>query len=52
LPHEFGVVVHFQESDPESNRFKLRQILQNIREIVAQEKPAHSLATVLSNVPS
>jgi phage tail-like protein len=40
-PHEFGVIVHFSEQRPTTQRER-RQIVQNIREIVNQEKPAHT----------
>jgi hypothetical protein len=49
-PHEFGVIVYFPERDPDHHKPELRQILQNVRDIVAREKPAHTLATVLSAV--
>jgi len=46
-PHEFGVLVHFEERDPKNNRSKHLQVLENIRDVVDREKPAHAMATVL-----
>jgi phage tail-like protein len=45
LPHEFGVVIHFSLQRPTTIRER-RQISQNISDIVEQEKPAHTLATM------
>lgn len=45
LPHEFGVVIHFSLQRPTTQRER-RQISQNISDIVEQEKPAHTLATM------
>ncbi len=45
LPHEFGVTIHFSSQRP-TTLSERRQISQNISEIIAQEKPAHVLATM------
>lgn len=42
--HEFGVVVHFSSQRP-STQLQRRQIVQNIFEIISEEKPAHTAAT-------
>ena len=49
LPHEFGIVIHFS-LQRETSRRERRQISQNILDIVEQEKPAHTLATLAFQV--
>jgi len=46
LPHEFGITIHFSERRGLPTRRERRQIGQNISAIIAQEKPAHVLATM------
>ncbi len=45
LPHEFGVIIHFSQQRPTTPQER-RQISQNIREIIEQEKPAHTVVTM------
>lgn len=49
VAHEFGVIVHFSEQRP-TTQLERRQIVQNIREIVDQEKPAHTAWTMTYSV--
>jgi hypothetical protein len=54
LPHAFGVIIHFakQRLPPTQPQRALtqRQILDNIRDIVDQAKPAHTLWTIVSEI--
>jgi hypothetical protein len=45
LADEFGVVIHFSEQRPTTQQQR-REIVDDIRAIVAGEKPAHTLATM------
>jgi phage tail-like protein len=54
LPHEFGVVVHFciqrLPQDQQAQDAVRRDILASIRSIVDQEKPAHTLYQLITEV--
>ncbi|GHO83203.1 phage tail protein [Dictyobacter formicarum] len=49
-PHEFGVSVHFSQQRPTTQQ-EQRQIYQNIADIVDQEKPAHTIWTMVYGPP-
>ena len=53
-PHEFGVVVHFciqrLPQDQQKQHAVIRDIIANIRSIVDQEKPAHTLYQLITEV--
>jgi hypothetical protein len=55
LPFRFGVVVHFADSRLPSNedarKTVQRQVLGNIRSIVEQQKPAHTLWDWITEIP-
>jgi phage tail-like protein len=46
LPNEFGVVVHFSEQRP-ATPLERRQIVQNIHDIIAGERPVHATWTLV-----
>jgi phage tail-like protein len=54
LPFRFGVVVHFADarlpSDPNDRATVQRQVVGNIRSIVDQQKPAHTLWNLITAV--
>ena len=55
LPFRFSVVVHFVDSrlppDPQARANVQRQVVGNIRSIVDEQKPAHTLWTLITTVP-
>ncbi|MGV9385752.1 phage tail protein [Nonomuraea sp. NPDC003707] len=53
-PFQFGVVVHFAEGrlppDPSARQLVLNQAVGNIRSIIDQEKPAHTLWNLITAI--
>jgi len=54
LPFRFGVVVHFADArlppDPDARTTVQRQVIGNIRSIVEQQKPAHTLWNLITAI--